>query len=54
MYRQFVKLRGIDAGHEILQIFAETSENEGGESGDGRTLFWSATLDRGKEMVEMA
>jgi hypothetical protein len=31
-YSQFVESRGIDVGHEIFQIFPETSETEGGKT----------------------
>jgi hypothetical protein len=40
VYSQFVESRGIDADHEIFQIFAETSESEGGENGEDRSLWW--------------
>ena len=42
VYSQFVESGGIDEGHEILQIIAETSEaEEGGSSigGSGRRLL---------------
>ena len=35
-YLQFVELRGIDAGHEVVQVLADPLERQRGENGEDR------------------
>jgi hypothetical protein len=50
VYSQFVESRGIGEGHDIFQIFAETSEAEGGENGGEADVgYFGLTWGRKRE-----
>ena len=42
-YIQMVELRGIDAGHEFVQVSADPLEQKTGENGEDRACLWRGT-----------